>query len=136
MFSLKITTMKRMKFILILFLLFVICNDINANNNNGKEDDIVVPITEEKKVNTDRPRTPSLVSTIWFHYNSDNGTCSFDVPAGIEALDVTILLDDSIYFNALVNTEAPSFQLFLTPGTYSIRCISDDGRLFSAYFSI
>lgn len=119
--------------ILICFFLQISASPTGDDNNENS----VVILTERETLPppVSRPRMPSN-QIIWLHYDAAQGRCSFDIPAGIEVLDVTIHLDDCIYFSAIVTSEEPSFPLSLIHGSYSICCISDAGRLFSASFFI
>ncbi|MDE6268736.1 MAG: hypothetical protein K2M04_06610 [Muribaculaceae bacterium] len=123
------------RIITVFLLLLLSQNFLFADNNKGSNTDIPITNTTEQDPPVVRPRMPSN-RVIWLHYDVAQGRCSFDIPAGIEVLDVTIILDGCIYFEAIVTPEEPSFPLSLIPGSYSICCQSDAGRLFSASFTI
>lgn len=102
---------------------------INADSNNNKN---TIKIPLEKK--SPRPRIPART---FLTCTYQNGELTFDIPADVEFLSVTVRHDatDQIWYN-VVDEQFPTMEIGTLSGSYTITVITDADSEFTGSFTL
>ena len=105
---------------------------INADSGNNSNPDKIILVPGKSDPNRHRiPARTFLTCT----YQNDELT--FDIPAGVEFLSVTVRHDatNQIWYN-VVDEQFPTMEIGTLPGSYTITVITDADSEFTGSFSL
>ena len=102
---------------------------INADSNNNKNT-IKIPLGK----NSQRHRIPART---FLTCTYQNGELTFDIPADVEFLSVTVRHDatDQIWYN-VVDEQFPTMEIGTLSGSYTITVITDADSEFTGSFTL